>query len=470
MSEERRHTGDQDEFMRDAFNNWDAGEPADQWEELDEALSLESVWSRIDQTMVDEANTVDTELRSAFDSWDPEMESDGWNRLDHTIPGAANEMDAELRASYASWSPQSANDGWNKLNDALSLEQVWMQLQQSLELPVTTRIPFVKLIAATIAMLFMVSSLYDTPVSNRQDGGLAAEQQAATDRSVAAVNTTGNSSQSENLLANQQSGQTTQRVNVQAPANQSEQSQQSELASNDGPSTDQRQEQSGNESNPTTDTPIETSTDILATVDPLGLKSLNNSVQPLLEQHFRPIQRFSPWTIQVGTQLSSLRESDHSRLTSFRPRFGLAADISFRHRVGPVQLIHAFGVSQYSQDVGKYTNGRYANARQHINSIQLSSCVGYSYRRYTVYGGVLFSNVLNGLEQNQSNNAITQVYDFKAVQLGVTGGVDMRVLTFPSIGKQVSLGVQYQWIPNLEGSTAAFDHIHGIRIQTKFSF
>ncbi len=473
MSEERRHTGDQDEFMRDAFNNWDAGEPADQWKELDESLSLDSVWSRIDQTMVDQTNTVDNELRSAFDTWEPEMEADGWNRLDHAIPDASNTMDSELRASYDSWQPAAANDGWNKLNDALSIEQVWVQLQQTLELPVTTRIPFAKLIAATIAMLFMITSLYDTPVpvqEQRSSEIALLEGSKSSGRTAAPDNvdqTTGQDRTTNDLLAEQPFNEPRQQTDVQLPSDEQQiGTQQQDLVNNEGSrSSDEQSQQTTDNTNVEPDA----ASDILATVDPLDVKGLNTSIQPLAEQHFRVIPRFSPWTIQVGTQLSSLREADQSRLTSFRPRFGMAADISFRHRLGPVQLIHAFGMSQYSQDVGKYNNGRYTNMRQHINSIQLSSSVGYSYRRYTVYGGLLFSNVLNGLEQNQYN-AVTNVYNFKAIQLGLTTGVDVRLLTLPSIGKQISLGVQYQWIPNLEGPTAAFDHIHGIRIQTKFSF
>lgn len=462
MSEDRIHTPeDQDDWLNDAFQHWDAEIPADKWSKLDQSLA---------------ASGTDP-LAAAFEDWDAGEPSDDWSSLDESlsVESVWNRIDQSileehakdtwLSQAHASWNPQPAADGWPKLNDALSIEQVWTGLNSTLDLPVATRIPFVKLIAATVAMLFAVSGLKDAPVNEPLNGFVSSSSAEIVSNTTTGINetpireTNGAENQSQAGLRGHDTPQ--QQLVTDHPEVNNDPG--SVLVQND-PSLSVIPVEGISDS-----TPAElVVADEESSVDPLNRKYLQDDLYTLSVRAYTQKQRSYPWTIQIGTQLSILQEMNQSNFTSTLPKFGVAADLSFRHRVKSVQLIHALGISQYSQDAGKYINGRYATTQQHINTLQLSSSIGYSYRRLTVYGGLLFSKVLNGLESNQSK--VTKVYSFRTIELGATAGIDFKIISFPVSGKHISVGAQYQWIPNLSGPSQSFENLHGIRFQTKFSF
>lgn len=419
--------------IKDAFEQWDAGVPTDSWDALDEALSVEKVWSRIDASIVAGEHAPGDWIRGSYNAWDPEIEADGWERL----------------------------------NDAISLENVWEELNTSLSAPVATRIPFIKLIAATAAMLFAVSTLNDMPVvSGPHD---AAPATAGISKQYIRSSYHGivdSFSNGPEAVKNEQAGP--QHIVAAVPVISGSDPQELLMPDPSLPAQQAPEIVPGAPETQAAASSEEADNEPFSEVYLLERKPLNNPVALLMAGNWKRTERLSPWALQVGTQLSILEETDQSRLTTTLPKFGMAADLSFRHRTGPVQLIHALGMSQYSQGSGKYVNGRYRNTEQRLNTLQWSSAAGYNYRRFTVYGGVLFSRVLNGLEQNQSK--VTKVYEFSSIQLGATGGIDMRILSFPHSGKAISVGIQYQWIPSPEGKSQSFENIQGIRLQGKFSF
>jgi hypothetical protein len=133
MSQDPLHQseGAREEWLRHAFEEWDAGEPsAAVWEEVDASLSVEFVWERVGQSLAAEEHLQDQWITDAHRSWEPQPET----------------------------------DGWDKLNDAISLEQVWRGLDHSLNRPVRTRIPIWKIAAACVASLFMAQQFSDMPV------------------------------------------------------------------------------------------------------------------------------------------------------------------------------------------------------------------------------------------------------------------------------------------------------------------
>jgi hypothetical protein len=439
MSTDPKHrSGDQ--WLSSSFENWEAGEPSGAlWEQIEESVAVDAVWERVTESLQHEEH--------APDQW--------------------------IAASHENWNPGEANDGWSKLNDAISLEQVWTGLNQSLNQPVATRVPIWKLIAASITAIFFSGHFSDAPAVHTEpqhstELAFVLPQTQTTDvkRTVdfADVSLTTDDQSSVNVSdSNQQITINQQRFQAQSPENGTRvDQQQSPLLTNSGelPSTNVAQEEKVERSDILTD---------LADPKLTALPSdwqLNPDVVGPRKFDIKP--PFHHWTVQVGTQLSILQERNQSLLTSTLPKFGLAADLSYRHRLGSVQFIHAIGMSQYSQAAGKYINGRYATTNQRINAFQFSSSIGYNYKRFTVYGGILVSKALNGLEVN--NTAITQVYNVDQLQVGFTSGVDFRIASFPNSGKHISIGTQYQWLPSYSGSKASFENIQGLRFQTKFSF
>jgi hypothetical protein len=83
---------------------------------------------------------------------------------------------------------------------------------------------------------------------------------------------------------------------------------------------------------------------------------------------------------------------------------------------------------------------------------------------------VLFSKVLSGLEQENSNNKVLSVYSFSEIQPGLIGGMDFRIVSFPRSGKHISVGAQYQWMPSLVNKKNSFESMQSVRLQAKFSF
>ena len=108
--------------MQKSFEQWETGSPsADVWENLEADLAVSAVWDRLDETL--EAN--------------------------------GSSADKALVDSYENWSPNSSGDGWSRLEEQLSRERVWNRLNTTLNYPVTTRIPWVKMAAASVLFVFL---------------------------------------------------------------------------------------------------------------------------------------------------------------------------------------------------------------------------------------------------------------------------------------------------------------------------
>jgi len=416
-------------WLQHSFDDWDASEPSAQlWEELDESIAVERVWNRVDQSLVVEEHLPD--------EW--------------------------ITSSHQNWNPVPETDGWSKLDDAISLEQVWMGLNQSLNHPVSTRVPFWKLIAASLVALFISQHLSDTPIvsstivfptSYSTNLPVDIQEFAPTNNSTIQFNTNNQLKQVQPIKQ-----QRLVTLDLTHPIDQA-----NLVINNQQVHPELRVENQMEQ-------PIVVVNDSIDdVVDRLIQRSWDHTLESVYMRDFElPNKPFHHWTVQFGTQLSILQERNPASFTSTVPHFGIAADLSYRHRLGPIQFIHALGVSQYSQGAGKYINGRYFTTNQRIDCFQLSSSIGYSYKRFTFYGGLLFSKMLSGLEKKE--NAVTQVYDFDKIQPGFTAGIDYRIVQFPASGKHISLGSQYQWLPSYTGQKTAFENIQGIRFQIKFSF
>lgn len=411
--------------LKDAYESWDAGEPsADVWEHIDESLSLDAVWNRVDRSLFAE-----------------EREPDLW-----------------MRTAHEEWSPAPDHDGWPKLNDSLSLEQVWNGLNTSLNQPVATRIPYWKLIAASVVALFITRHFGDMPVPPdfwpEEKAVVRGDKRPFQDSSEERTAVPGDGNDGERLRentgrnGNAHSGDPSAEfssVNTASAAG----------VSSEGTMADEHK------------------TDDVALEDPLRLNARGidipaRFIAPRLFEGGEPVP-FHHWSLQFGTQLSIMDERNQSSFTSTSPRFGVAADLSYRHRIGKLQLIHALGLCQYQQEAGKYINGRYWTTDQRISALQWSTALGYSYDRFTFYGGFVVSKMLSGLEQ-KNNNAVMNVYSFNPVQTGFTAGIDYRIASFPNSGKHISVGSHYQWLPSYGGGKTSFENIQGIRLQLKFSF
>lgn len=427
------------DWLKSSWDTWDAGAPSESvWEELEASVVSESVWSRVHASLEAEEHLAD--------SW--------------------------IVDSHNQWEPSGSSDVWERLNESISLERVWRGLDQSLNQPAAPRRSYWKLAVASIAALLISTHFTDTPVGNS-----SVTEEQLTALSVEAVSPSQSAPRENHSITPSQDLQ--HQPNGVFVAANPEQRQLPENQFVQPSNVPVRNLQTANRSLISIDTKnwnlvtvaVQEEDQSLPSlvyrtdVFPSSWSNLNAALAIHNGEHPMP---FNHWTAQVGAQLSILQERNQELLTSTLPRFGLAADLSYRHKVGPFQLIHSLGVSQYSQAAGKYVNGRHLITNQQVNAAQLHSTVGYTYKRFTLYGGLLVSKMLNGLEQN--DNTVTKVYDFGRLQAGLTAGIDVRILTFPRSGNQLSFGSQYQWIPSSGGSKSSFENIQGLRFQTKFSF
>lgn len=436
MSNEKQHTPDEQsgDWLKRSWDTWDAGSPSNTvWEELEASVVSETLWKRVNASLEAE-----------------EHSADNW-----------------IVTSHEHWEPANQTDVWERLNESISLEQVWQGLDHSLNQH-AHRPSYWKVAVASIVALLISTHFMDSPV---QETSTATVQSSLSVGSTTPA-TAQNGQQSSDVLPDdlQPNGAV---VAVTPAPNQHDENRdipqkntpvRSLLASNRSLLSVGRKDWSALTASEKEDQSLP-SLVFRTDVFPSSWSNLNAALA--VHNGERPMP-FNHWTAQVGAQLSILHERDQALLTSTLPRFGLAADMSYRHKVGPFQLIHSIGVSQYSQSSGKYVNGRHLITNQQVNAAQFHSSVGYTYKRFTIYGGLLVSKMLNGLEQNE--NTVTKVYDFGRLQAGLTAGIDVRILTFPRSGNQLSFGSQYQWIPSAGGAKSSFENIQGLRFQTKFSF
>jgi hypothetical protein len=445
MSRENEHIDDLYDSLRRRSEEWDAGDAPDFGDLLGDSLSAESVWSRLDKQLTAEETAVDE----------------------------------QLRGSFAAWSPQPHDEVWEKIDASLSMETVWERLSATLAGPERSY-TWIKMAAACLIALLAGNRI--------NDGFNGSDQLRESDSYELAIagdthtfsETGGEASSdmsgSENIEASPRGAQSLQprrdRNNVASAQNNDTDNRRGtgkpEAADNDLTAVQPE--------NTTASDTAERSADAIAeaVVPEIGDPSLPylrwSNDASLADLAIMPRGRgiSDHWTLQLGTQIAVMRETKREQLTSFKPKPGLAADIAYRKHFGNLQLIGAFGISQYTQAAGKYTNGRYYNADQKVNTMQLSASLGYNLGRTTFYSGIVISNMFLALEEK--GNTITQIYRFREIEPGIAVGADYRILDWGAANRPVSLGVQYQYLPGNSVGESTFEKIHGLRLQAKFGF
>lgn len=440
--------------LQDSFENWDTGSPsADVWENLEADLAVSAVWDRLDETL--EAN--------------------------------GSSADKALVESYENWSPNTSGDGWSKLEEQLSRERVWTRLNTTLSYPVTTRIPWMKMAAASVLFVFLAFYTDRFTSSNGEksnsvfivmDSKLGSDKQA--DRNLAPANGTLNTPGETNLMAVQKG---TDRVpqNVNASNNL--------LVSNNGTNhSNEVNPLNGNENgvqnnslvanqnqNHSTENTANTNESVnandLAALDQLPAREVSAFGEPGMigDFEFLPFQApFRPrFSILAGGQFSFINEKNRDAFSSSLPSMGLAADVQYHAYVRKWRFTQDLGFSQYAQSNGSYVNGRYTNSSQKLNTIHLMSSVGYTFKGVTISGGIAVNRLLNGYEENRT--AITNVYNSKKLQIGATAGVDYHFTPFRN-KTALGVGIQYQFVSRLKSENTVFNDIQGVKLQIKYSF
>lgn len=441
----------QEEFLRQAFHDWDAGVPGEQvWEELNDALVEERVWQKLDESLALEAV---------------------WEKVGADLDRKAEY--ASLEESYANWTPEEHTNGWAKLEEELSRERVWVRLLKTLNGPISVQSPLLKMVASTLLFMLVafytdynpnntVSALNDemNPVSEPQPGyasEIASDDRLAEDNN-AGVTTSGiiemNGLHTTAWSAN----------DIITPSNKNSSSDNLETST----SLDTKilaQTEVTNEQ--ATDNPSEVSTEELPEVV-LGQRMLANEEKVLTSLYKKPDVILNPrWSLGVGTQLSFINEADRNELTSSLPKLGWAGEVDYHYYFRQLRWSNGIGFGQYSQGNGRYTNGRYQTCSQYLNTAYYSSTLGYVYKHFTFYGGVMVNKLLTGYEGNK--DMTTNVYNSKRLQVGGGAGIDYNFRPFKN-NTCLGVNVQYQFVPKFKSANQVFNDIHGVRLQVKFSF
>lgn len=461
--DKRSNTNREFKSLQKSFEQWEAGSPsADVWENLEADLAVSAVWDRLDETL--EAN--------------------------------GSSADKALVDSYENWSPNSSGDGWSRLEEQLSRERVWNRLNTTLNYPVTTRIPWVKMAAASIAFIFLAFYADRYTGSNSNNSGAlyltALENTSASNQSnrdqVASVNGTENNTSVDGMNAVsvgntlQNTNPQQQRVFANNDANRVNGTQNNNLAQNNENGVQNSNEVIANQnpegnrsvenaSNTTNTVNEATNAEELAALDQLAAREVTEfgTTGTIGDFDFLPFQApFRPrFSVLMGGQFSFIDEKNRSAFSSSLPSMGIAADFQYHAYLRKWRFTQDIGFSQYAQSNGSYINGRYTNSNQKLNTIYLSSSVGYTFRGVTISGGITVNRLLNGYEENRT--AITNVYNSKKLQIGATAGVDYHFTPFRN-KTALGLGVQYQFVSRLKSENTVFNDIQGVKLQIKYSF
>ena len=438
--------------LQKSFENWDAGMPSsDVWENLEADLAVSAVW----------------------------------DRLDESLEASGSSADKGLVESYENWSPNNSGDGWSKLEEQLSRERVWNRLNSTLSYPVSTRIPWMKMAAASLIFVFLAFYTDHYTVSNNEQSSFLAFN-ANEDGAISAGNkdlrtTTLNPTENK-LAANDKTTVilTAKELNPRTTPD----AQQELLVSNREP------ENRGNENglqngelngtpdlvqnkelmNPSNEQETTSGSEDLADLDVLARKEIPFVPGVIGDFTFLPYKPvFRPkFSALVGGQFAFINEKNRSAFSSSIPSMGIAADFQYHAYLGKVRFTQGLGFSQYAQSNGSYINGRYTSSNQKLNTIHLMSSLGYAFKNgLSVYGGVSLNRLLNGYEE--SRTAITNVYTSNKLQLGATAGIDYHFTPFKN-KTALGLGIQYQFVSRLKSENAVFNDIQGVKLQIKYSF
>ncbi|MNU71997.1 hypothetical protein D3C71_614440 [compost metagenome] len=442
--------------LHKSYQNWDAGTPSsDLWEDLEADLAVSAVWDRLDETL---------ELNGS-------------------------PADKTLADSYENWAPNTSGDGWTKLEEQLSRERVWNRLNTTLSYPVTTRIPWMKMAAASVLFVFLSFYTDYFTSSNRKESivGISGLQTVSTpEKETELVNNTVENAGlegekavlAENGIAKEnQIGKRQNKELFETPNKQNTEFQRNLALKNDGlqpnpknVGIDGTTQNSANNNTGLTDKSSNSLND-LAQLDELGTKEIAFETRDASIGDFTFIPLKAPFkprfSLQFGGQFSFINEKNRSAFSSSLPSMGIAADFQYHYYLGNIRLTQDLGFSQYAQSNGSYINGRYTSLDQRLNTIFLMSSVGYTYRGATVYAGVSVNRLLSGYEANRST--ITNVYNSNKFQIGATAGIDYHLMPFKN-KTALGVGVQYQFVSKLKSGNADFSDIQGVKLQIKYSF
>lgn len=455
LDKRNNHTNREFKSLQKSFEQWETGSPsADVWENLEADLAVSAVWDRLDETL--EAN--------------------------------GSSADKALVDSYENWSPNTSGDGWSRLEEQLSRERVWNRLNTTLSYPVTTCIPWVKMAAASVAFIFLAFYADRYTGSNSSNSGAvyltAVENTSGSenknmDRQIASVNGTDNTALVEgtNSVDNTtiQQDNNGQRVFANNDANRLNGADNNQVQNNEietpnvnGSIANQNPVENRSVENATS---TETNAADLASLDQLAAREISEFGPQgrIGDFDFLPFQApFRPkFSVLVGGQFAFINEKNRSAFSSSLPSMGIAADFQYHTYLRKWRFTQDVGFSQYAQSNGSYVNGRYTSSNQKLNTIYLSSSVGYTFKGVTISGGIAVNRLLNGYEE--SRTAITNVYNSKKLQIGATAGVDYHFTPFRN-KTALGLGVQYQFISRLKSENTVFNDIQGVKLQIKYSF
>lgn len=459
--DKRLHTNREFKSLQKSFEQWETDSPsADVWENLEADLAVSAVWDRLDETL--EAN--------------------------------GSSADKALIDSYENWSPNSSGDGWSRLEEQLSRERVWNRLNTTLSYPVTTRIPWVKMAAASVLFVFLAFYADRYTGSSTNNSGIvylaavestSGSDQSNPDRQTASVNGMDhpasvdgtnvvpavNNPQNTNpqrVFANKDANRLNGTQNNLAQNSENGAQNANELIADQNPGRNPAVENASNAASAVNET---TNAADLASLDQLAAREVTEYGTPgtIGDFDFLPFQApFRPkFSVLVGGQFSFINEKNRSAFSSSLPSMGIAGDFQYHTYLRKWRFTQDVGFSQYAQSNGSYINGRYTNSNQKLNTIYLSSSVGYTFRGVTISGGITVNRLLNGYEE--SRTAITNVYNSKKLQIGATAGVDYHFTPFRN-KTALGLGVQYQFVSKMKSENTVFNDIQGVKLQIKYSF
>lgn len=416
--------------LQNSFHEWDGGEPTPElWDDLEAELSLQHVWSSLSDVLENDHNMSDNSIFSA----------------------------------YENWSPNFTADGWSKLDEQLSRERVWTRLSQTLNFPIHTAAPWIKMAAASI--LFMLLAFYtdyvtpSTELSSQQTSSLLLIKQDVTSPKM---------DLSENLV--QQTAELTKSykpaielpINTIAVERTLIDNQSKVLVAQEQPGLEHATTQKETRFADLSFDEIPTLDSKLADFEVTQWELGDFTLIPQDKSNFKP--RFS---VQIGGQFAFINENRREQFASSLPSMGIAADLQYHAYFKQIRFTQNIGFSQYVQSNGNYVNGKFMSTYQRLNTLYLSSAVGFRYQNLTLFGGVSMNHLLNGYESN--SRYITNVYQSNKIQLGAIAGLDYHFSPFKN-KTAMGVGVQYQWVSKIKSGNTLFNDIQGVKLQIKYSF
>lgn len=512
MSLNQDHKDKFAQSLNESFEKWDAGSPNESlWSKLDASIENNTsslneafekweseapatdLWSKLDASLDNEINANRTprneaqSIGAAFNDWNPDAPKDLWSKLDEELSTAnvwdklstsldnetGSVIDEKFLAAYQEWSTGTNHDGWSKLEESLSCERVWNRLSISLTHPVGLPSIWWKYVASFIAFTFLSFFMNDQVGENQLMSQLGTKAENQNPREING-NPLDNSGSDVPVINVSHHNNLANNLNIRVNGNNPIVLPDNSLVNNgnnpnsniaNNSAVNNRNSSENNQNAATNNT--NSFTDELAFLQAKGFGSTDNCSNVGRTHFYEPQKSHLSLTMAFGTQLSQSNSSNGSSLRSTAPRPGLAADLTVSRHFGRWGIFQDFGYVSFTQSNGDFVKGRYQNSIQKLNTLQSTSGLFYSFNRFDVNAGVVFTRILNGLEQE--NDKIINVYNTNTIQTGINAGFTYNLS--PRRDKvRYGIGAQYQWIPNISAGNTEFRDIQGLKIQAKISF